>query len=149
MTGVVRVLLVLACAVLTSGCGATVQSVQMDPSLHLRDYASLALIQTDSTPTTAESGAVTAQAFNSLKFEMAAIGFQMAARPMEAQLVGEFSIGQIRRDPLVGWIADQAMLILRDSAGNTVDMFRAKSSGITPTVNSLVSQIAKAVSENY
>ncbi len=90
-----------------------------------------------------------AQALNSLQFEMAALGFQLVGTLGEAQLVGEFSVGQIRFDPLAGWVADQAMLVLKEPAGNTVALFRAKSSGITPTVNNLVSQIAKAVRQTY
>ena len=164
MTSVVRVVVAIAFAVLFSACAATVQSVRTDPSVQLRQYRRLTLALTDATGSTSVSGAAAggiasgqlmkgegqaAQALNSLQFEMAAIGFQMVGSSSEAQLVGEFSIGQIRYDPLVGWIADQAMLILKDAAGNTVALFRARSRGITPTVNNLVSQIAKAVRQSY
>lgn len=159
--------LALAAAILTialAGCAAKVQSVQSDPSVKLRQYQSVAIVLTDATGGTSVSGAVSggiasghllegegqaAQALNSLKFEMAALGFRLVADPAEAQLVGEFSIGQIRYDALAGWIADQAMLVLKDPAGNAVALFRAKAGAITPTVNNLVSKIAKAVKESY
>lgn len=162
-----KVALCLAAMVLAtmfSGCAATVQSVRPAPGVQLRQYRRLTLMLTDATGSASVSGAAAggiasghlmrgegqaAQALNSLQFEMAAIGFQMESRASEAQLVGEFSIGQIRYDPVAGWIADQAVLVLKDPAGNTVAMFRAKTRGITPTVNSLVSQIAKAVKQGY
>jgi len=163
---------IVACVVMAislgglfSGCAATVQSVRTGSKAPLRQSHRLMLVLTDATGSTSASGATVAgiasgqlmkgegqaaQALNSLQFEMAAIGFQMVNNLSEAQLVGEFSIGQIRYDPLAGWIADQAMLVLKDTAtGNTVAMFRAKTSVVTPTVNSLVSQIAKAVKQSY
>lgn len=154
----------IALAALGSGCAATIQSVRTDPSVQLRQYRRLALVLTDATGSTSVLGAAAggiasgqvmkgegqaAQALNSLQFEMAALGFQLVGTLGEAQLVGEFSVGQIRFDPLAGWVADQAMLVLKEPAGNTVALFRAKSSGITPTVNNLVSQIAKAVRQTY
>lgn len=165
---IVRIACVLAAislVVLFSGCAATFQSVLTDPTTQLRQYRRLMLVLTDATGSTSLSGAAVAgiasghvmkgegqaaQALNSLQFEMAAIGFQIVGNPSEAQLVGEFSIGQIRYDPLAGWIADQAILVLKDKAtGHTVGLFRAKTSFITPTVNNLVSQIAKAVRQSY
>lgn len=164
MSRVVCFAMAVAFTVLYSGCAATVQSVITDPNVQLRQYRRATLALIDATGSTSVSGAAVggiatgqlmkgvdqaAQALNSLRFEMAAIGFQMVGSSSEAQIIGEFSIGQIRYDPLVGWIADQAMLILKDPSGNTLALFRAKSRGITPTVNSLVSQIAKAVRQSY
>ena len=164
MTRTIQSAMLMGFAALIAGCAASVQSVQTDPAVKLRDYRRLALVLTEVTSSTSVQGASaagivgghlmegegqSAQALNSLKFELTAIGFQVVGNASEAQLVGEFSIGQIRYDPLAGWIADQAILILKDSAGNTVAMFRGKHSGVTPTVNSLVSQIAKAVKKSF
>jgi len=162
---VVCVIVAISFGVLFSGCAAKVQSVRTDSSAPLRQSRRLMLVLTDATGSISVSGAAVAgiasgqlmkgegqatQALNSLQFELAAIGFQMVGNLSEAQLVGEFSIGQIRHDPLAGWIADQAMLVLKDrTTGNTVALFRAKHGMATPTVNSLVSQIAKAVKQSY
>ena len=139
-------------------------TVRTDPSVKLRQYHRITLALMDVTGSKSVSGVAVygiasghlmngedqaAQALNSMQFELATIGFQIVDSQSEAQLFGEFSIGQIRYDPIAGWIADQAMLILKDTAGNIVAMFRAKSSGVTPTVNNLISQIAKAVRQNY
>ena len=121
MSDVLRVcrglVMAIAFTSLYSACAVAVQSVRTDPGVQLRQYQRLALALTDATGSTSVSGAVgagilsgqvlkgegqAAQALNSMQFEMAAIGFQIVANPSDAQLFGEFSIGQIRYDPLVG-----------------------------------------------
>lgn len=83
-----------------------------------------------------------AQALESLKFELLALGFQMTDTPAEADALADFSIGQIRYDPLVGWIADQAVLTFKDPSGKVLAGFRAQSRGITPTVNNIVTKLS-------
>src|SRR5213080_2779358 len=100
------------------GCVGTVksESVRPDPSIHLRAYHKVALVLVDASGGTSVnaaaggpllSGQVTngsdlaPQILRSLQFNMASIGFQLVD-PSQADLVGEFSIGQIRRDPIAG-----------------------------------------------
>jgi hypothetical protein len=146
-------------------CTPSVQSVRTDPNIRLREYTKLYLVLAGSTGSTSVSGGVAGNlgsaqvmdgtgqatlALTSLQFDLASLGFQVVADRYQAELVGEFSIGQIRYDPLAGWIADQAMLNLKDASSDAVvAMFRSQSGMITPTVSSLVSQMVKSVKKAY
>lgn len=160
-----RLALALTCIALTAGCSATVRSVVTQPGVRLRQYNLVQLVLlTASGNVGVTAGAVggivagsvsdgdaqAIRALESLRFELLAVGFQFVDQPQSAQGVIEFSIGSIRYDPLAGWIADQALATVKDAwTGAIVAMFRADGRMVTPTVNSLVSSISKALRGAY
>ena len=85
-----------------------------------------------------------------LSFELAALGFQMVDSQDKADAVALFSIGSVRYDPLVGWIADQAFLVFKDAeSGATISAFRADTQFITPTVKGITDSLVRAVRKHY
>ena len=72
-------------------------------------------------------------------------GFRFVGDPKDAEVLLEFSIGAVRYDPLAGWIADQASLVVLDrKTEERLEVYQAKSSGITATTNKLIRKLARA-----
>ena len=148
-----------------AGCGATVRSVVTQPGVRLRQYNPVTIVLRTGSGNVSLTGggaggiiagsisdgeAQAVRALESFRFELLATGFQFVDQREAAAAVIEFSIGSIRYDPLVGWIADQALANFKDAkTGATVAMFRADGQAITPTVNRLVSSISKAIRAAY
>jgi hypothetical protein len=163
------VIFIIAFVSLFSSCTPTIQVVQPSPNVKLRQYTRIFLYSPHLPSTGAVGGIGTklgpgfvggtqvvsgvdavVQALNSLKFELTSIGFRVVENPIDAELIGELSIDGLSYDPLlVKWVAEQAILVIKDNAGNTLFVFRAKSSGITPTIDSLISKIAEAIRQKY
>ena len=84
-------------------------------------------------------------ALQQLENELLMSGFDVQ-RSSSAPAIGEFSIGEIRRDPMVGWIADRALLTIRDAdTGEVVASFTAEDNGVTQTTTALVEALASSV----
>jgi hypothetical protein len=163
------VLFIIAFVSLFSSCTSTIQVVQPSPNVKLRQYTRIFLYSPYLPSTEAVKGVGTklgpgfiggtqavsgvdavVQALNSLKFELTSIGFRIVEKPIDAELVGELSIDGLHYNPLVGWVANQAILVIKDNAGNTLFVFRAKPSGmIASPIDSLISEIAKAIRQRY
>jgi hypothetical protein len=97
--------------------------------------------------TSVKSGAPHAElALQRLQHELIGMGFVLVDDPAQADLIAEFSIATIRYDPLVGWIADEANLVFRESGTRQiVASFHADTRWITPRVGTLVDRLAEAV----
>jgi len=81
-----------------------------------------------------------------LAFELTGLGFQLVGSPERAEIIATFTIGAVRYDPLAGWIADQAFLVLRDAHTSKVLVScRAKTRFVTPTVRTIVRNLAREV----
>jgi hypothetical protein len=91
---------------------------------------------------------VVVQALNTIKFELTALGLKVVDSPEDAELIAEFSIDGLQH-LLVGWVAEQAILFIKDKGGNTLFAFRAKAGGISTDINSLISKIVEAIRANY
>lgn len=82
-------------------------------------------------------------ALRQLQNRLVRFGFRIVQSASDADLIGTFSIGTIRRDPLAGWIADQADLVLTNPiTGELVGTISASPEVVTPTVAALVESIA-------
>ena len=85
-------------------------------------------------------------ALKDLKFNMKDMGLRVVNSPDTADLVGYFSIGTVRYDPLAGWIADRSYIEFIDKRTNE-DVLTVRNDGsfITATVNSHVRGLTKAL----
>ena len=78
------------------------------------------------------------------------IGFDLADKPEDADTLLLFSIGTVRYDPLVDWIADRAFLQFKDrKTGSTICSIRADGQAITPTLRTLVDNLVAEVKRFY
>lgn len=144
-------------------CGSSVQTVTGSTnSYQLSDY-NIFLDMKNSTGGSSFSGVVdidvgiaggskydgkaqTIQAFETIKFELMLKGINIVSNPSNANAIGEFSIGQVRYDPITGWIADQAFLIIKEKgSGSIILAARAEANFITPTVKNLIRNIISQV----
>jgi len=89
------------------------------------------------------------QVLQSLEFEMSAIGFKPQRKVEQASCIGEFSIMGIRRDPLAGWIADQAILKILDKDEKVLMTIKGSSQFITPTIDNIISNISDEIRDNF
>lgn len=72
-------------------------------------------------------------------------GFFFVGNPRDAEVLLLFSIGAVRYDPLAGWVADQANLVVVDpQTEERIEVHQAKSAGITATTNKLIRKLARA-----
>lgn len=151
---------------LLSACGASLTAVgPKGESQRLRDfnrlYVSVASASGASSVDVATLGGLTsantkeglaqiALAKDRLAFQLRRIGFDVVSNPSSADAIAEFSIGAVRYDPLTGWIADEAGLVIRAADDNRVlaSVF-ADSRWITPTVKTVVKRLADGVRKFY
>lgn len=172
-----RVALLVAALVLCA-CGASVRTAGLQTpspspspsqSQSLRSFQRLHLVLKDATGSrsidlsglvsggsllaggSAKDGqAQTVSAAQRMAFELQVIGFDMVDRPENAELLAEFSIGAVRYDPITGWIADQASLVLRDpQTGRVVFTAFADTRFVTPRVSTLIGRLAESVKARY
>jgi hypothetical protein len=131
--------LLVACLTLSS-CGSSVQHVKARPDVTLRKYNNIIAYLVSSTGSisvsTASLGKIAGgqmssgaqqgtRALESLQFELMAIGFNFVPAENQADAIVEFTIGDIRNDPLAGWIADQALVKFKDAkSGQVLAFFR-------------------------
>lgn len=83
-----------------------------------------------------------------LAFELRSLGLNLTNSPKDSEVLAKFYIGTIRYDPLVGWIADQAFLEFFDSSEQHILTVKAKAKFITPTVENIVKNLVKELSNN-
>ena len=168
MKNIIKSYLIFILALVIIGCGATVQSVSSS-NLKLRNFNNIYLVLVDATGATSLSGAGLnsssstilsghkmdgesqgKQSLQNLQFELMSIGFSIVNEKSKADIIVEFSIGQIRYDPLTGWIADQGIVRFIDAkSGAIAAMYKAKPKVITPTTNTIVEMLAKEIKQNY
>jgi hypothetical protein len=150
------------------GCGATVKSVSSS-NLKLRNFNNIYLVLVDATGATSLSAAGLGgsssallsghkydgagqgkQSLQNLQFELMSMGFSIVGDKNKADIIVEFSIGQIRYDPITGWIADQGIVRFIDrNSGAITAMYKAKPRFITPTTNTIVKMLAREIKQNY
>lgn len=150
-------------------CASTVQSTFSKPNIKLKNYNKVVVRLTDASGASSlsttllksGSGALLGghmmkgedqgkQALESFQFEMMSIGFEFVSDEAYADALVEFSIGQIRYDPLAGWIADQATVKFKDfQTGQIVAFYRAKTQFITPTVKNIIRNLAEEIRKSY
>jgi len=146
-------------------CSASVKYQLADPDLRLRNYNNIVLNLVTSSGSlslsTASLGGIGGAqlmsgneqgklALESLQFELMSIGFNFASEENEADAIVEFFIGQIRYDPLAGWIADKALVKFKErSSGRIIAFFQAKGQAITPTVDNIVGNLSKKIKKVY
>jgi hypothetical protein len=157
----------IGCIFFLSFCFPTTQVVQPSPNVKLRQYTRIFLYSPHLPSTGAVRGGgmrlgpgvvggaqslsgvdVVVQALNTIKFELTALGLKVVDNPENAELIAEFSIDGLQH-LLVGWVAEQAILFIKDKEGNTLFAFRAKAGGISTDINSLISKIVEAIRANY
>lgn len=81
-----------------------------------------------------------------LAFELGTIGFQLVDRAESADVVAYLSVGRIRYDPITGWIADEGYLeVVNAASGVTLYGVRARPRFVTPTVETIVAELAHGV----
>ena len=168
MYNIMRNYLILILLLAIMGCGATVQSVS-SANLKLRNYNNIYLVLVDATGATSLSaaglkGSSSAllsghkydgagqgkQSLQNLQFELMSMGFSIVGDKNKADIIVEFSIGQIRYDPITGWIADQGIVRFIDrNSGAITAMYKAKPRFITPTTNTIVEMLAREIKQNY
>lgn len=152
---------------LLSGCSAVVTSIVQNPySRFSGSYKTVAIISNgsscDSVSTTilfdgnlASSHFMDASsqvdlATSTLIFELERLGFVVVPETSDHDLLIEFQIGSIRYDELVGWIADQAFIKMRDAYTNQViAQYQAKTNLITPTVENIIYELVSEIRKNY
>ena len=72
-------------------------------------------------------------------------GFRFERDPEQAEVLLAFSIGAVRYDPIAGWIADQASLVISDrETGERLEMYQVKSAGVTATTTKLIRKLSRA-----
>lgn len=72
-------------------------------------------------------------------------GFYFVSDSRDAEVLLVFSIGAVRYDPLAGWIADQASLVVVDPlTKERLEVHQAKSAGVTATTSKLIRKLARA-----
>lgn len=153
--------------ILMQGCAAHIASHVSNPKMHLSDqYKKIAIVsngassQSITTSNLFENQLSHTQIMNgssqvqmaaeSLSFECEKLGFSVVSISENPDLLLELSIGSIRFDPLVGWIADQANIKLRDAnSKQLVASFQAKAGFITPTVDNMISKLTYEIKKNY
>jgi len=162
------------CAVyMLSSCSTTVERTLVTPDFHLNIsktiFARLATSTGAISVNTANlaninksgSGAVLAGAsstqllpgekqailaFESLQFELMAMGFTLVDKEDKADYLVDFSIGSVRNDPISGWIADQAFVKFLSATDNKLLAFyRARLQFITPTINNIIKNLASSI----
>ena len=149
------------------GCGATIDSSIAPNTKPLRNYNKIYVNIVNSsgaismsTISSAELGMgsqhlmqgdnQTKQALESFQFELMKIGFQFVGQKSEADAFVEFTIGQIRYDPITGWIADQATARIHNSEnGQIIAYFKTEPRFITPTVKTLVEKLSTEIMKKY
>jgi hypothetical protein len=145
-------------------CGARVNSVSSTPGLKLSSYQTVFLtlrssggisVNTSSlgsieTTQVMDAEAAAAQALVNFQFRLMGLGFSVVDNSSAAGAVFDLSLGAIRYDPIGGWIADKAILSVRDRAtGQIVKMYSTEGRFITASVDKLVSMLAEAVADDY
>jgi hypothetical protein len=157
---------IASAAILLQGCGARVTSYAPNPEMYLsHHYKKIAIIanganvQSITTSNLFEGqlsqtqimdgGSQVQMAAESIGFECEKLGFHVVSINDCPDLLLEFSIGSIRFDSLAGWIADQAIVRLRDAKSKQiVAQFQAKSRFITPTVENIISNLVTEIKKN-
>lgn len=155
---------VMALSALLSGCSVTVRSfIKPGASAKLEPYSRIYVALGASSGAVSAHGATgygisssaisngasqAEMALEQLKNELLLSGFDVQAEPSSADAIASFSIGEIRFDPLAGWIADQALLVIRDARTSaTVASFAAEDNGITATTSALIQELGRVVRE--
>jgi hypothetical protein len=83
-------------------------------------------------------------------FLLREIGFNVVNNPGNSDAIAHLSIGQIRYDPLAGWIADQASLQVEDTKSReTIAQYIADGRLVTPTVNKIIKKLSKKVKKDF
>jgi len=148
-----------------SGCSATVRHTMSKPNLKLRNFNKVILYLMNNSGSVSFSSANLKNvrsmqimdgekqgiiALESLQFEMMSIGFDIVTSESDAKAIVEFFIGQIRYDPVGGWIADQAIVKFRErTTGDIIAIFQAKKQMITPSINNIVSNLVKEIGKSF
>ncbi len=160
-------LIATACiSILLQGCGARVTTYVPNPEMRLSHrYKKIAIIANGanvksittsnlfagqlSQTQVMDGGSQVQMAAESIGFECEKLGFHVVSIYDRPDLLLEFSIGSIRYDPLAGWIADQAIVRLRDAKSKQiVAQFQAKGWFITPTVENIISKLVSEIKKN-
>lgn len=157
----------ICCALHIQGCTAHIIPHIPNPELCLsHDYKKVAIISKGAnvqsiassslfdgqlTQTQVMDGASQVQmAAESLAFECEKLGFYVVPNSENPDLLIEFSIGPVRFDQVAGWIADQAIVRLRDAkTKRVIAQFQAKTGFITPTVENIIDKLVAEIKKIY
>ena len=149
------------------GCGATIDSTRSANAKSLRNYNKIYVNLVNSSGGTTmntinlnEIGIGTKnlmkgdeqvkQSLESFQFELMKIGFEFVGSLDDADAYIDFTIGQIRYDPLTGWIADQATAKFQESeSGKIIAYFKTEPRFITPTTKTLIEKLSSAIKSEY
>ena len=78
------------------------------------------------------------------------IGFNIISDTTKIDAIVDFSIGQIRFDPIAGWIADQGNVKFTDyKTGEILAIVRAEVKFVTPTVKNIIANLSKSIQSIY
>jgi len=161
-----KCLLALPLLALTLGCGAQIKAVKQRslrlgayPRLYLSMKTPAATYVVDPETLRAKSDGTeqfladaeleSVLALEEVAFRLTNLGFKLAARPQEADLVARFGLNGVRWD-LTAWVADQAYLELKDpDTAAIVALYRARPGFLVPTVDDMVAQICDSVEKDW
>jgi hypothetical protein len=88
------------------------------------------------------------QALEMMQFELLSIGLNIVDKDNNADAKFEFSIGNIRFDPLVGYIADRAIIRILDKNNQIIAIFKAETEFITPSINNLIETLGEEIKKH-
>jgi hypothetical protein len=91
-----------------------------------------------------DGSSVLPQIQQELQMALEVHGFRFVRTPDQAEVLLAFSIGTVRYDPIIGWVADQASLVISDrETGDRLEMYQVKSVGITATTTKLIRKLSR------
>jgi len=88
------------------------------------------------------------QALEMMQFELLSIGLNIVDKNNHADAKFEFSIGNIRYDPLVGYIADRAIIRIIDNKNQIIAIFKAETEFITPSIKNLIDTLGEELKKH-
>lgn len=84
------------------------------------------------------------------KFELTKMGFNVVNDPKQADAYVDFIIGTVSYDLLAGWIADEGVVkFINKNNDQTIAYFVADTKFVTPTVSSIIKNLAARIKRVY
>ena len=163
-----KYLLSILCLFVLS-CTSAVHLTTSEKGAHLKNYNNITINLLNSSGTVSISGVAhfsnslamahgtkydgstqDVMAYESLQFELMNIGFNIISDTTKIDAIVDFSIGQIRFDPIAGWIADQGNVKFTDyKTGEILAIVRAEVKFVTPTVKNIIANLSKSIQSIY
>ena len=83
-------------------------------------------------------------------FKLREIGFNVVNNPSKSDAIVFLSIGQIRYDPITGWIADQGSVqIMNTKTEETIAHYIADTRFVTPMIETIIKNLSKKIRKDF